>query len=63
MGLANFYRRFIPEFAAMAKPLTDLTKKDVSFHWGVLQNEVFNKMKDLFTLSPVLVFPDLQLPL
>ena len=34
LGLANFYRRFVKGFAAIAKPLTDLMKKDRDFVWG-----------------------------
>ena len=30
MGFANFYRRFIEGFSKIAKPLTDLTKKNVN---------------------------------
>ena len=32
LGLANYYRRFIPNFTATAKPLTELTRKDTPFH-------------------------------
>ena len=31
LGLANFYRRFVKGFAAIAKPLTDLMRKDKDF--------------------------------
>lgn len=34
LGLANFYRRFVRNFAARARPLTDLTKKGGPFVWG-----------------------------
>ena len=33
MGLANFYRRFVKGFTAIAKPMTDLTRKDKDFTW------------------------------
>lgn len=33
LGLAGYYRRFIPNFSKTAKPLTDLLKKDVHFSW------------------------------
>ena len=34
LGLANFYRRLIKGFAGIARPLTDLTRKDVPFQWS-----------------------------
>ena len=33
LGLASYYRRFIPNFSELASPLTHLTKKDVPFEW------------------------------
>jgi hypothetical protein len=33
LGLASFYRRLVPRFADLAKPLTELTKKDAKFKW------------------------------
>ena len=35
LGFANFYYRFIENFAKMSKPLFDLTKKDCTWNWGV----------------------------
>ena len=37
LGFANFYRRFIQNFAQIARPLNDLTKKNVPFNWGTQQ--------------------------
>lgn len=34
VGFANFYRHFIQDFFKIARPLHDLTKKDVPFLWG-----------------------------
>ena len=34
LGLVGFYRRFIPQFAKLAKPLTFLMSKEVQFTWG-----------------------------
>src|SRR5205085_1021173 len=35
ISFANFYRRFIRNFSAIAKPLTDLTKKDQPWKWEI----------------------------
>jgi hypothetical protein len=45
IGLASFYRRLVPRFAELAKPLTELTKKDIPFKWGDRQQEAFSKLK------------------
>src|SRR5437588_3568012 len=58
LDLANFYRRFINDFAKITKPLTSLTCKDVPFIWGVDQQLAFNTLKRQFTTAPILVFPD-----
>ena len=34
LGLCSYYRRFIPQFSLVAKPLTDLTEKGQEFRWG-----------------------------
>ena len=39
--MANFYRRFVKGFAAIAKPMTDLTKKDRDFMWGPEEEATF----------------------
>ena len=62
LGLANFYCRFIPEFATIARPLNDLTKKDVSFLWEPIQQNAFDQLKCAFTTAPILAYPDSSLP-
>ena len=52
--MANFYRRFVKGFAAIAKPMTDLTKKDRDFTWGKEEEEAFQKLKDALTSAPIL---------
>ena len=54
MGLANFYRRFVKGFAAIAKPMTDLTKKDRDFTWNTEEEGAFRKLKEALTSAPIL---------
>ena len=45
IGLAGYYRRFIPEFSKIAKPLHELLKKNVTFNWGRNQQASFKKIE------------------
>ena len=58
LGLANFYRRFIQDYAQTARPLNDLLKKDVVFEWKEAQQHAFDTLKEKFTTAPVLAYPD-----
>ena len=60
LGLANYYRRFIKDFARVARPINMLTRKDVKWQWRVEQQKVFDKLKRVFTMKLVLVAPDLD---
>ena len=62
LGLASFYRRFIPAFAAIASPLTDLTKKDVPWDWDTRCEYAFSELKRLLSDAPVLAPPDEDKP-
>ena len=57
IGLASYYRRFVPGFAKVAAPLHALTKKDVSFNWTPQCDEAFSKLKNLLVTAPVLAYP------
>ena len=46
LGFANFYRRFIEGFSKLARPLFDLTKKDVPFAWSEECVRAFEALKD-----------------
>jgi hypothetical protein len=57
LGFANFYRRFIDGFSKVARPLTELTKKDAkaAFNWSETAGTAFATLKRLFTEAPILV--------
>jgi hypothetical protein len=61
VGFINFYRRFIPNFSQHARPLFDLTMKNVRFIWGSPQEDAFVMLKGLVTSAPVLALPDSDL--
>jgi len=60
LGLANYYRRFIKDFAQVARLMNMLTRKDVKWVWRESQQKVFDELKGVFTIKPVLVAPDLD---
>ena len=57
VGLCAYYRRFVPNFSTVCKPLFDLTKKGVPFFWGPPQHYAFETMKTLLTSAPILGYP------
>jgi len=60
LGLANYYRRFIKDFAQVARPLNMLTRKNEKWQWEEAQQEAFNELKQVFTMKPVLAALDLD---
>ena len=60
LGLANYYRRFIKDFAPVARPMNVLTRKDEKWRWEETQQKAFDKLKRIFTSKPVLAAPDLD---
>jgi hypothetical protein len=62
LGLASFFRRLVPNFAEIAKPLKALTRKDRQFTLGPQQQQVFQSMKDRLCITPVMAYPNFNLP-
>jgi len=60
LGLANYYRQFIKDFAELAKLLYKLVRKDEKWNWEEEQEVAFKELKRIFTTRPVLVVPDLD---
>lgn len=50
----SWYRRFIPGFAQVSKPLSDLTKKKSIWKWNDETQKAYDKLKDLLTSAPIL---------
>ena len=59
MGMAGFYRRFCPNFASIAVPLTSLTSGKVKFNWAL---ECQASFKILLSNDPVLKSSDFNQP-
>ena len=59
LGLCNYYRPFVPNFADMAKPMNRLLKKEVPFEWSEMCEEAFQQLKKLLTSPPLLIHPDI----
>jgi hypothetical protein len=57
LGLPGYYRAFIKNYAAISRPLTQLTKKDVKFTWTDTQQQAFNNRKVTLTSDSVLAHP------
>lgn len=62
LGFANFYRSFIPNYASITTPLTDLTKKDKSWCWTPTHQLAFDDVKTAFVTADVVRHFDPSLP-
>jgi len=60
LGLANYYRRFIKDFAQVVRPINVLMRKDMKWRWKGEEQAIFDKLKKTFTIRPVLAAPDLD---
>ena len=62
LGLAGYYRRFIPDFSQIAKPITELLKKEAKFVWAQKCEDAFHALRQHLTTAPVLAQPDNNKP-
>ena len=62
MGLTNYYRKFVKDFAHIASPLHDLTKKGAAFLWTEECQTAFETLKQALTEAPILTYPDFTQP-
>ncbi|KAL0313697.1 UNVERIFIED_CONTAM: Retrovirus-related Pol polyprotein from transposon, partial [Sesamum calycinum] len=57
LGLAGYYRRFVKDFSVVAKPLTNLLKKNAPFNWNDKCAQSFEELKKRLTSAPILALP------
>ena len=62
LGLTGYYRKFIPRFADILRPLTTLTKKDKKFEWTPACQKSFDLLKETLCGEPVLKYADTSKP-
>ncbi|XP_053356089.1 uncharacterized protein LOC128527651, partial [Clarias gariepinus] len=58
LGLASYYRRFVKNFATIASPLHELTRKNQPFRWDWVHARAFTQLREALVTSPVLEYPD-----
>jgi len=64
LGLASFYRKYVPNFAVIAAPLTDATKKGSPHEipWNDAREKSFQELKKRISSPPILRLPDVSQP-
>ena len=62
LGLTGYYRKFVPRFADISRPLTTLTKKDAKFEWTSACQKSFELLKETLCGEPVLKYADTSKP-
>ena len=64
LGLFGFYRRYVPDFAALVAPLTDLTgkQKPSKVVWSQECQTAFDTVRNILSAHPVLLLPDFRKP-
>ena len=58
LGLVGYYRKFIKDFAKIAKPLTLLTQQQVKFEWTPAHHDAFLKLKESIIQALILCYPN-----
>ena len=62
LGLTGYYRKFVPRFADISRPLTTLTKKDAKFEWTSACQKSFELLKEALCGESVLKYADTSKP-
>ena len=62
LGMANYYRTYVPNFAAIVEPLTNLTRKHVPYVWSHECQVAYDELRNALISAPVLRLPDFNRP-
>ena len=62
MGTTGYYRKFVPRFSDIARPIVALTRADTPFEWTPECQKSFELLKEYLIKAPILRFPDPNLP-
>ena len=62
LGLFSYYRKFVKGFSTVAKPMTELLRKDEPFIWNEKRQRAFDILKEKLTTAPILGYPDYEKP-
>uniref|UniRef100_A0A8C6LKG8 Gypsy retrotransposon integrase-like protein 1 n=1 Tax=Nothobranchius furzeri TaxID=105023 RepID=A0A8C6LKG8_NOTFU len=58
LGVCNYSRQFVEHYAELARPLTNLLKKDVAFEWAEQHQQAMDDLKAAMCSAPCLALPD-----
>ena len=62
LGLIGYYRKFVPRFSDISRPLMKLLAHDCEFNWNNQCDLVFQMLKDALCSAPILKYPDTSKP-
>ena len=62
LGLVGYYRKFVPRFSDIARPLTNLTRKTQKFEWTEPCQKAFKALQRELMKEPILKYPDVNKP-
>lgn len=60
VAFANYYRKFIRNFASLSRSLNNLTRKSTEFVWQNEHQTAFQKIKKALMAPPILSYPNFE---
>ena len=62
LGLTGYYRRFVKNYGKNTWPLTQLSNKKNNFQWGLETQQVFQELKKIMVITPILAILSFSKP-